>query len=222
MNLFSPRTSRCRPRTIRAQRRSATLVLAAVAATATALGACAGGPAAPGALVAATTSAVTSSVSSSSQSTNPTPVSSSAHEDPVDAAFAAKVEALCVEWLRAGQAHQYTGEGGPGVATAAQLPTVAADLLAQPVNHEAQARLTAIGTPAQGTKDWVTVLADVGHFQTAAAQALAAARTADVSAWQTAFSRFESAKDAVRSDLAQSGFKASGSCQLVFWRTTEH
>ena len=93
---------------------------------------------------------------------------------------------------------------------------------AQPVNHEAQARLTAIGTPAQGTKDWVTVLADVGHFQTAAAQALAAARTADVSAWQTAFSRFESAKDAVRSDLAQSGFKASGSCQLVFWRTTEH
>ena len=97
----------------------------------------------------------TSSPSPSSTATTP-----AVKQDPVDSAFAAKVDALCQDWNNFASNHQYPGAANPQAATIEELPKIAAWIDALPINHELVARATGLGTPAAGTAAWARVLAD--------------------------------------------------------------
>ena len=157
---------------------------------------------------------------SSSPSTSTT--GSSVTSDPVDAAFRKKVDTMCGEWLQYATNHQYPYENAnPDVATAAQLPTIAAYLDSVPMNHEAVAKATALGAPAQGGGAWAAVVKDMDRFQVAAAAAIASAKTGDVAAWKTSAATWAAAREAVRADLIVAGVSGpQNSCQFLFSRST--
>jgi hypothetical protein len=197
------------------------VVGAAMALTTVVLSACSSAAPSAGPSSAVVPSTTTTTGPSSSVP-SPSPSTTTPPAVPLDKAFATKVEAVCTDWIRAGMAHPYTADGGLMAATAAQLPAAADFLDAQPVNHEGQAKLGALGVPASGAAAWSVLIADVGAFQTAAGQAVAAARSADASGWPRAFDAYEAAKETVHHDVLVAGLKGNGSCALLFGRSSNH
>ena len=181
------------------------------------LSACSSGAAAPppaadvAASTPASTPAQTSAATSTSASVAPVKV------DPVDNAFKAKAEALCIAWLADRNKHQppfYMGN--PTAVTAAQLPQAGAWLDSLAVNHEVAASTSKLGAPAQGTESWSSLLSDFKAYQEHQTAAIAAAKSSDLGAWTTNATAADSARAAVLSGLTRAGLPASSPCQIVF------
>jgi hypothetical protein len=164
----------------------------------------------------------TSSAGASTSSPTSSTTGASVVSDPVDAAFRKKVDAMCGGWLQYATNHQYPYENAnPDVATAAQLPTIAAYLESVPMNLETVAKATALGAPAQGGGAWAAVVKDMDRYQVAVAAAIASAKTGDVTAWKKSAAMWEAAREAVRADLSVAGVSGpQNSCQFLFSRST--
>jgi hypothetical protein len=143
--------------------------------------------------------------------------------DPVEKAFKAKVDALCIAWLADGNKHPppfYMGN--PLALTAAQLPQAGAWLDSLEVNREVVESTSKLGAPAQGTESWSTLLSDFKAFQEHQTAAIAAAKSSDLNAWTTQATAADSAREAVLSGLTRAGLPSSDPCQVVFSRGSFH
>jgi hypothetical protein len=182
------------------------------------LSACSSGDAAPPPAVtvsATSSSSAPGASAASSPSTSAAPVK----VDPVDAAFKAKVDALCQRWLadpNRSKAPFYMGN--PLSLTAAQLPEAGSWWDSLAVNHELVGSMSQLVAPAKGTDSWSSLLSDFKAFQDRMTASIAAAKASDLSGWSTQVSATESAKEAIRSDLTRGGFSFNDPCQIVFAR----
>ena len=132
----------------------------AVALSACSSGAAAPPPAAGAASTSSSSPTTTSAATSSTTSVAPVKV------DPVDKAFKAKVDSLCLAWLADGNKHPppfYMGN--PLSLTAAQLPQAGAWLDSLAVNHELVESMSKLGVPGTGTESWSSLLSDFKAFQ---------------------------------------------------------
>ena len=183
------------------------------------LSACSSGAATtpPAADAAASTSA--SSPAQTSAATSTSTSSAPVKVDPVDKAFKAKVDALCIAWLADGNKHQppfYMGN--PMAVTAVQLPQAGAWLDSLAVNHEVVESTSKLGAPAQGTASWSSLLSDFKAYQEHQTAAIAAAKSSDTGAWTTQATAADTAREAILSDLTRAGMPFSSPCQIVFTR----
>jgi hypothetical protein len=159
-----------------------------------------------------------------SAATTPAPTTSSTatasafQQDPVDAAFIKKLNALCNDWNSFASTHKYPGATHPQAATVEELPKVGAWLDASTMNHELVAKATGLGTPATGSAAWARVLEDFAQYEKAVASAAATAKTGSLERWQSAESSWAAARDTVREDLLKAGIGAKSSCSLPFSR----
>ena len=169
----------------------------------------------------APTSSVISTTPSPSLTASPT--ATAFKQDPVDAAFAKKMGALCNEWNSFASNHQYPGVANPQAATVEELPKIAAWIDSLTINHELLAKSTALGTPATGQASWARVLDDFASYEKAVATAATAAKSGGLQAWQSAETSWSAARDTVREDLLKVGIGGqSSSCTLPFIRPAAH
>lgn len=194
-----------------------TSVGVAVVLSACSSGAAAPPPAADAASTSSSSPPTTSAATSSTTSAAPVKV------DPVDKAFKAKVDSLCVAWLADGNKHQppfYMGN--PLALTAAQLPQAGAWLDSLAVNHELVDSMSKLGAPGTGTESWSSLLSDFKAFQEHQTAAIAAAKSSDVNAWTTQAAAADGARDTVLTGLLRAGLPFSDPCQIVFTRGSFH
>ena len=123
----------------------------------------------------APTSSVISTTPSPSLTASAT--ASAFKQDPVDAAFANKMGALCNEWNSFASTHQYPGAANAQAATVEELPKIAAWIDSLTINHELLAKATALGTPATGQASWPRVLEDFASYEKAVATAATTAKS---------------------------------------------
>jgi hypothetical protein len=164
-------------------------------------------------------SAPTSTVPSSP---SPTATAPAFKQDPVDSAFAKKLEALCNDWNNFASSHQYPGAANPQAATVEELPKIAAWMDSLPINHELVARAAGLGTPAAGTTAWARVLDDFARYEKSVATAAAAAKAGNLQAWKTTEESWAAARDTVREDLLKAGIGNQSTCSLPFIRPASH
>ena len=187
------------------------------------LSACSSGAAAPPAAVEAAASTSASSAPQTSVATSSSTSAAPVKVDPVDKAFKAKVDALCIAWLADGNKHQppfYMGN--PMALTAAQLPQAGAWLDSLAVNHEVAESTSKLGAPATGTESWSTLLSDFKVYQEHQTAAIAAAKASDLSAWTTEATAADNARGTILSDLTRAGLPFNDSCQVVFAQGAYH
>jgi len=140
----------------------------------------------------------------------------------VDAAFAHRLGAVCDEWNSFASTHQYPGSTHPQAATVVELPKIGSWIDSLTINHELVARTTALGTPTSGATAWARVLEDFARYEKAVATAAAAAKEADLQAWQPAEASWSAARESVSSDLLLAGIGGRSSCALPFIRPAGH
>jgi hypothetical protein len=143
-------------------------------------------------------------------------------QDPVDSGFAQKLAALCNDWNSFASSHQYPVGPNPQAATREMLPKIGAWMDSLPINHELVARARSLGAPATGTVAWAHVLESFTQYQESVTSAAAAAKAADLQAWQTSEVAWSAARDNVREDLLKAGIGAQSSCSLPFIRPSGH
>jgi hypothetical protein len=143
-------------------------------------------------------------------------------QDPVDKAFAMKVDAVCQDWLNYASYHQYPGVADPQAATVDELSKIADWINTMPIHRDLVAKTTALGSPATGTAAWARVLADFASYQQSVAAAGAAARSGSHQAWKPAEDSWSAARDTVLHDLVEAGIGAQSPCSLLFARPAGH
>lgn len=169
----------------------------------------------------------TQSSTSSSAPTTPSssPASSSAapfKQDPVDAAFAKRLDALCQDWNNVASYHQYPVVADPQAATVQELAKIGEWVDSLPMNRELVAKAAGLGAPTAGTEAWGRVLADFALYETSIATAAAAAKAGNVQAWKPAEESWSAARETVREDLVKAGVGAQSTCSFLFARPAGH
>ena len=136
----------------------------------------------PSAAVPATQPSTNTVASGSTLSSSPTATAPGFKQDPVDAAFAKKMEALCNDWNSFASTHQYPGAANPQAATVEELPKIGAWIDSLPINHDLVTRAAGLGTPAAGATAWARVLVDFARYEKSVAAAAAAAKAGNLQA----------------------------------------
>jgi hypothetical protein len=144
--------------------------------------------------------------------------------DEVEAAFKAKVDALCQSWLADANKHPAPSfyVGNPMAIDAARLPQVASWLDSLAVNHDLIQSVAKLGAPAKGAQSWSALGTHFAAFQADQTAAIAAAKASDLNGWTTAAGAADKERDEILSGLITSGFPFSDSCQVVFTRGAYH
>ncbi len=163
--------------------------------------------------------APTTSSSSSAPSTSSAP---QFKQDPVDAAFGAKLGALCQDWNNFASYHQYPGVADPQAATVDELAKIANWIGSLPMNHELVAKAAGLGAPAKGTDAWGNVLKDLALYEKSIAAAAAAAKAGNLQEWKPAEESWSAARETVREGLVKAGVGAQSTCSLLFARPAGH
>ena len=199
--------------TPRPPHRRASLVTGLTVAT-LALGGCGSsaatiGPASAGSSSAPPTSTTTTTTTTPSAPAVPTVVA-------VDDEFRTKVLAMCESMVDFQVTHQFADVEAYLHPQAGQLADVAAHLDAQPLNHALLTKAAALGTPTAGAESWAQVRATFATFAKAAKDQIDAAKTADLSRWNAAFTPVDDARTATRDALYVAGFGRNDVCSFLF------
>lgn len=193
-----------------------------LALCAAALAACSTAAQSPGAPeIGAGSSATSPSTSVSSPTTRAAP---DLGEDPVDDAFKKKADTACSTFFAYISNHQPPIQMANLFAIpAADLPAVGAYYDSLPTSHDLVRTMTALGTPAKGTASWAVLLEDFPKYEEAQAAAIAAAKTAEASAWTARATALEAARDAIFNHLSDAGFHGGkDGCRLLFSQSSSH
>lgn len=187
---------------------AAAVAAAAVASCSTSggsVGSAAPSPSAPSASVAPPTS------TAGTPSSEPT-----LRDDPVDPAFRAKVEAMCVALLADKITHQPPDGFSVTHPDPASITAVASAIDAQALTHTLVSTASALGAPSVASASWAVVMSDYGAYERAAQSSVASAKASDAAAFGSALTAFEDTKSHLRTDMHAVGFGNRSSCDLLF------
>jgi hypothetical protein len=137
-------------------------------------------------------------------------------DDPVDTAFHAKVEAMCVTLLTDKIKHQFPDGFSVTNPDPATFAAAAAAIDAQAITHSLLSTATSLGSPTTAATSWTVVMGDLATYQKDAQASVATATSGDTAAFGSTLDALESAKSTIRDDLHAVGFGNKSSCDLLF------
>ena len=137
-------------------------------------------------------------------------------DDPVDAAFHAKVETMCLSLLTDKIKHQAPDGFSVTNPDPATFAAAASAIDAQTITHSLANTASSLGSPKTAASSWSAVMADFATYEKDAQASVAAAGTGSVAAFGSTLTTLESVKSTIRDDLRAVGFGNRSSCDQLF------